>query len=100
MKNHLIYPGFLKGRSTEITDKRFQKLKIGYVKIPFPEEIVAGWMKDLVYLPDFTLDCLKSYSKKSVAEKGVKEGENVQLTNHVRSVEHNNISELHKVLFY
>ena len=40
-------------RSTEITDK-----------IPFPEEIVAGWMKDLVYLPDLTLDCLKSTCKK------------------------------------
>ena len=59
-------------RWTEITDRRFQKLKIGYIKIPFPEEIVAGWMKDLVYLPDLTLDCLKSYAKKSVAEKGFK----------------------------
>ena len=66
-------------RSTEITDRRFQKLKIGYVKIPFPEEIVAGWMKDLVYLHDLTLDCLKSYAKKSVAEKGFKEGKNLQL---------------------
>ena len=53
-------------RSTEITDRRFQKLKIGYVKIPFPEEIVAGWMKDLVYLPDLTRDCLKSYAKKAI----------------------------------
>ena len=34
-----------------------------YVKIPFPEEIVAGWMKDLAYLHDFTLDCISGNNK-------------------------------------
>ena len=50
-------------------------------------------MKDLVFLPDLTLDCLKSYAKKSVSEKGFKEGKNLQLANHVRSVQYNNISD-------
>ena len=39
------------------------------------------------------------HAKKSVAEKGFKEGKNLQLANHVRSVEYNNISDCIKYCF-
>ena len=42
---------------TEIAE-RSQKLKLGCIKIPFPEEICTGLMKQFVYIPDLTIDCL------------------------------------------
>ena len=83
----------------EIQTRREQKLKDGYVQIPFPEELTSGWFSDLCYYPDLTLDCLKDYAKRSVAEKAFKEGLNLNNGNHVSHVEFNNIAECLKYCF-
>ena len=44
-------------------------------------------MKDFVYFPNVTLDCVKHYAKRSIAMKGYQEGLNLRLANHVNSVE-------------
>ena len=55
----------------EIQTRREKKLKDVYVQILFPEELTSGWFSDLCYYPDLTLDCLKDYVKRSVAEKDI-----------------------------
>ena len=59
------------------TDRRLVKLKVDGITIPFPEDIERGWMKDFVYFPDLTMDCIRDYAKKSISEKGLKEGANL-----------------------
>ena len=83
----------------EIQTRRQQKLKGGYVQIPFPKELTSGWFKDLCYYPNLTLDCLKHYAKRSVVEKAFKEGLNLNNGNHVSHVEFNNIAECLKYGF-
>ena len=83
----------------EIQTRREQKLKDGYVQILFPEELTSGWFSDLCYYSDLTLDCLKDYAKRSIAEKAFKEGLNLNNGNHVSHVEFNNISEYLKYCF-
>ena len=86
----------------EIQTRSEQKFKDGYVQIPFPEELTFGWFSDLCYYSDLTLDCLKDYVKRSVAEKAFKEGLNLnkwQPSDHVSHVEFNKISECLKYCF-
>ena len=87
------------GKRKEIEDRRLLKLKVGFISIPFPEVIQQGWMKVYVYFPDLTMDCLNEYAKKSISEKGCKEGENLQRAGHVRNVQFNNISDCIKFGF-
>ena len=56
-------------------------------------------MKDFVYFPDLTMECIREYAKKSISEKGLKEGANLQHANRVRNVEFNNISDYIKFVF-
>ena len=84
----------------EISDRRRAKLMVDGVIIPFPEDIAEGWMKEFVYFPDVTMDCLRNYAKKSISEKGFKEGANLHRANHVRNVEFNNISDCIKFGFF
>ena len=83
----------MEAKDKEITDRRLVKLKVDGITILFPEDIEQGWMKDFVYFPDLTMDCLRDYAKKSISEKGLNEGANLQRDNHVRNVEFNNISD-------
>ena len=87
----------MEAKEKEITDRRLVKLKVDGITIPFPEDI--GWMKDFVYFPDLTMDCIRDYAKKSISEKGLKEGANLQYANHVRNVEFNNISDCIRFVF-
>ena len=57
------------------------------IKIRFPEE--SGWMSDFVYLPHVTMDCLESFPKKSISEKGYREGINLNSAKHVSNVQFN-----------
>ena len=50
-------------------------------------------MKDYIYFPDLTMDCLTDYAKKNIPEKDCKDGANLYRANHVRNVEFNNISD-------
>ena len=65
-------------KQKQIQQRGLTKLKAGGISIPFPELLVNGWMKDLVYLLDLTKDCLREYAEKSISMKGSKEGENLQ----------------------
>ena len=56
-------------------------------------------MNDYSYYPDLTMDCLTDYAKKSISEKGCKEGANLHRANHVRNVQFNNISDCIKYGF-
>ena len=56
-------------KEKEITDRRLVKLKVDGITIPFSEDIEQGWMKDFVYFPDLTMDCIRDYAKKSSSEK-------------------------------
>ena len=67
-------------------------------QIPFPEDIEQGWMKDFVYFPDLTMDCIRYYAKK-VFQKKVKGGCKSSHANHVRNVEFNNISDCIRFVF-
>ena len=89
----------MEAKEKEITDRRLVKLKVDGITIPFPEDIEQGWMKDFVYFPDLTMDCIRDYAKKSISEKGLKEGANLQHANHVRNVEFNNISDCIRFVF-
>ena len=60
--------------------------------IPFPAVIMKDWVKDYIYFPNLTMDCLEDYAReKSIAVKGCKKGANLHRANHVRNVEFNNI---------
>ena len=58
----------MEAKEKEITDRRLVKLKVDGITIPFPEDIEQGWMKDFVYFPDLTMDCLcqEKYFRKRV----------------------------------
>ena len=58
----------MEAKEKEITDSRLVKLKVDGITIPFPEDIEQGWMKDFVYFPDLTMDCIRDYAKKSISE--------------------------------
>ena len=51
----------MEAKEKEITDRRLVKLKVDGITIPFPEDIEQGWMKDFVYFPDLTMDCIRYY---------------------------------------
>ena len=70
----------MEAKEKEITDRRL----IWYHN-SIPEDIEQGWMKDFVYFPDLTMDCIRDYAKKSISEKGLKEDANLQHANHVRN---------------
>ena len=84
-----VLPNFMK-KDTEIAERRLQKLTIDGIKLPFPEEIKEGWMHDFVYLPNVTVENLKTFAEKSAATKAYKEGLNLNFANHVsnRSKQH------------
>ena len=86
----------MEAKEKEITDRRLVKLKVDGITIPFPEDI-EDIMK--IYIPDLSMDCIIYYAKKSISEKGSKEGANLQHANHVRNVEFNNISDCIKFVF-
>ena len=50
----------MEARDKEIT----VKLKVDGITIPFPEDIEEDWMKDFVYFPDQTMDCLRECQEK------------------------------------
>ena len=60
---------------------------------------MQGWIKDYLYYPDLTKECLTNFAKKGISEKGCKEGANLHCANHVRNVEFNNISDCIKYGF-
>ena len=51
----------MEAKEKEITDRRLVKLKVDGITIPFPEDIEQGWMKDFVYFPDLTMDCIRDF---------------------------------------
>ena len=64
----------MESKEKEITNRRFVKLKVDGITIPKDIKQGCCWMKDFVYFPDLTMDCLRDYAKKSISEKGLKEG--------------------------
>ena len=93
-----VLSNFMK-KDTEIAERRLQKLTIDSIKLPFPEEIKKGWMHDFVYLPNVTVENLKTFAEKSAATKAYKEGLNLNFDNHVFNIELNNISPCIKYFF-
>lgn len=89
----------LEEKSKEIQDRRHAKLSVSCIKIPYPEELMLGWMREYVYFPDITTACIKEYATKSISEKGYREGHNLMLADHVTNVEFNNISSCLKFCF-
>ena len=59
----------VKERNNEILQRRASKLTVGHIKIPFPDELELGWMKDFTYLPDLTLGNLKDYATKRLCDQ-------------------------------
>ena len=62
----------MEAKEKEITDRRLVKLKVDGITIPFPEDIEQGWMKDFVYFPNLTMDCIRDYAKKSISGTTIK----------------------------
>ena len=58
----------------EIQTRREQKLKDGYVQIPFPEELTSGWFSDLCYYPDLNTRLSEGLCKKKCSRKGFQGG--------------------------
>lgn len=89
----------LEDKQEEVNRRRASKLTIGCIKIPFPESIASGWMKEFVYFPDLTTKYIQDYAEKSISVKGMKEGENLMNGGHVKEVQFNNISECLRYCF-
>ena len=86
-------------REKEIALSKAQKLNIDGVQIPHPNEIQNNWMTGSEYLPSVLASNVENYAQLNTALKASREGRNLLFSNHVRSVEFNNITSSLKYCF-